>query len=366
MKENFNPHNLPLKELNWIDIIEYIGPAHDSIARFDGLLQSIPNPSILLSPLTAQEAVLSSKIEGTQATIQEVLKYEADLDLDGVTEHKRGDIQEILNYRQAMFFAISEMEKVGFTQRLLKGIHKILLSGVRGQNQTPGEFRKKDVYIGTPGKPELARYVPPVWQDLDKHLTNFEQYANLDDKDLIVQLAIIHAQFEIIHPFSDGNGRMGRIIMPLFLKFKGVLNSPMLYLSGYFENHRDEYYSSLQAISDNNDWEQWIQYFLKAVVEQTNENIEKAKKVQVLYERLKNTIATVVNSKYAFVTLDAIFSRPIFNGVQFREISEIPETSSHRILRELENSGVIKMLRKASGRSPAVYSFDELLSIVEV
>lgn len=366
MKKNFVPHELPLKSLQWVDLIELMGPAHDAISRFAGLLQSIPNPSVLLSPLTTQEAVLSSKIEGTQATIQEVLRFEADFDNDEVTDHKKGDIHEILNYRRAMFFALGEMEKVGFTLRLLRGIHTILLSGVRGKNKTPGEFRKEDVYIGTPGKPELARYVPPVWQDIDKHLKVFENYANMDDKDIIVQLAIVHAQFEIIHPFSDGNGRMGRIIMPLFLKFKGMLDSPMLYLSGYFENHRDEYYASLQAISDHDDWEQWIKYFLKAVVEQTNENIDKAKKVQKLYEEQKEVIANIVNSKYAFATLDTIFSRPMFNGVQFRQESKIPGTSVYRILNQLNKAGVIRTLREASGRSPAVYSFDALISIVEI
>ncbi len=361
MKKPFIPNTLPLEKLDWMRFVDLIGPAHDAVARFDGLLQSIPNPAVLLSPLTTKEAVLSSKIEGTQATMQEVLEYEAD-----PQETKRTqDIKEVLNYRKAMTKATQGLEEIGFTLRLMRDMHKVLLSGVRGEEQNAGNFRNKDVYIGSPGNPEGARYVPPPWQQIDTHLKNFENYVNTDDKDFLVQLAIVHAQFEIIHPFGDGNGRMGRIILPLFLNFKNMLSTPMLYLSEYFESHRQEYYHKLQNISDKNEWEEWIRYFLKAVVEQSKINIDKAKKIQSLYETKKTKVRDLTNSKYAINALDCIFHMPIFNTVQFKKISKIPPASVGRILQDLVKGGVLKILQKGSGQRPTLYIFPKLLDIVD-
>ncbi len=361
MKKPFKPDDLPLTKLDWMSFVDLIGPAHDAVARFDGLLQSIPNPAVLLSPLTTKEAVLSSKIEGTQATMQEVLEYEAD-----PQETKRTqDIKEVLNYRKAMGKATQGLESIGFTLRLMKDMHEILLTNVRGEEKDIGNFRKHDVYIGSPGNPDGARYVPPHWQDLDLHLKNFEQYVNTKEKDVIVQLAIVHAQFEIIHPFGDGNGRMGRIILPLFLNFKNVLSTPMLYLSEYFELHRDEYYEKLQNISDKNEWEEWIKYFLKAVIEQSKINIGKAKKIQELYEVKKIKVRDLTNSKYSINALDCIFHMPVFNTLQFRKTSKIPQGNVGRILNVLVEGGVLKILQQGSGQRPTVYIFPKLLDIVD-
>lgn len=361
MKKPFKPDSLPLKKLNWISFVDLIGPAHDAVARFDGLLQSIPNPAVLLSPLTTKEAVLSSKIEGTQATMQEVLEYEADPQETSRTH----DIKEVLNYRKAMSRATHGLEEIGFTLRLMKEMHKILLADVRGGEQDAGNFRKKDVYIGTPGNKESARYVPPCWQDIDLHLKNFEQYINSTEKDVLVQLAIVHAQFEIIHPFGDGNGRMGRIILPLFLNFKNILSTPMLYLSEYFETHREDYYYKLQNISDKNEWEEWIKYFLKAVIEQSKKNIDKAKKIQSLYELKKIRVRDLTNSKYSINALDCIFHMPIFNTIKFKQVSKIPQGSTGRILNDLVRGGVLKILQQGSGQRPTLYIFPKLLDIVD-
>jgi len=361
MKKSFTPYDLPLKDIDWTSFVRFIGPAHDAVARFDGLLQSIPNPAVLLSPLTTREAVLSSKIEGTQATMQEVLKYEADPKLTKRTD----DIKEVLNYRRAMSYAMQDLNRIGFTLRLLTSMHRILLSGVRGERGDAGDFRKMDVYIGSPGSLKNARFIPPKWQDLNKHLENLEQYINYRDKDILVQLAIIHAQFEIIHPFRDGNGRMGRIILPLFLTFKGVLSTPMLYLSEYFESNRQEYYERLQFISDKNQWNEWIIYFLQAVINQSKKNIQKAKDIQSLYEIKKQKIKNLTNSKYSVDALDCIFKIPILNSVQFKEFSRIPNASADRILKNLTKGEVLRILQKGSGTRPTLYVFDKLLSIVE-
>ncbi len=362
MKKPFTPDKLPLSKLDWSKFVSFIGKANAEVARYDASVSGIPNPAVLLSPLTTQEAVLSSKIEGTQATMQEVLEHEADP--TQFTE-KYNDIQEILNYRKAMNFALKELERVGFTLRLLKGIHSILMSGVRGKDKKPGEFRAEDVYIGRPGDKENARYVPPVHQTISEHLKDFEQYINLDDQDFLVQLAIVHAQFEIIHPFSDGNGRMGRIIMPLFLFHKKVLFEPVLYLSEYFETHRDEYYKKLQEISDNGRWDDWIIYFLKAVIEQSKKNIEKVKKIQDLYDQKKQRIKDLTHSQFSIDTLDFVFKYPIFSATQFRDGSNIPRASVSRILKSLTDGGVLKVLQEGSGQRPTRYAFVKLLRIVD-
>lgn len=209
------PETLPLESLDWEKFIRLIGSANFELARYEGILQGIPNPAVLLSPLTTHEAVLSSKIEGTQATLDEVLEYEASMITD---EQKYEDIKEILNYRQSMVFAVEWLKTKPITLDLFCEIHSILLDSVRGQNKLRGSFRKLQNYIGSPGSPiEEATFIPPSPERVVEFLTNLENYIHYEEKDTLVQLAIVHAQFEIIHPFLDGNGRLGRILIPLFL-----------------------------------------------------------------------------------------------------------------------------------------------------
>lgn len=355
----FKPHILPLESLDWTKFIHLIGEANGQVARFDGILQSIPNPAILLSPLTTQEAVLSSKIEGTQATLQEVLQFEA----DGAEGRNTQDIEEILNYRKAMAFAVHELKKLPMSQRLLCESHKILLEWARGQNKTPWRFRTGQVHIGSSKNIEEANFVPPEPQDISNAFSNLEKYIHFDEKDKIVQLAIVHAQFEIIHPFWDGNWRIGRMILPLFLYDKKILSSPMFYLSWYLERHRKEYYERLRNISEMNDWESWIVYFLTAVIEQAKENIAKAKEILDLYERRKMDTATITHSQFSIQTIDALFSAPIFTSTQFIRLSNIKKPTAMVILWQLEDSWMIRKIRQWSGRMPGVYEFPELLKI---
>jgi len=359
-----NPHTpqkLPLKKLNWEKFVHLIGKANAEVARFDGLLQSMPNPAVLLSPLTTQEAVLSSKIEGTKATLQEVLEFEADPKKETEKYH---DIQEILNYRKAMAYAVKELDKISLTTRLIKGIHNILLDSVRGKDKYRGDFRRIQVHIGKSNKIEEAIYVPPLCKEVPDLMSNLVKYFHFDDKDYLVQLAIVHAQFEIIHPFEDGNGRVGRILMPIFLYFKKVLSSPMFYLSAYFESHRDEYYQRLLGISKDGDWENWIEYFLNAVIIQSKENINKAKAIHQLYDIKKEKIVELTHSQFAIKTLDFLFCNPIFTSSQFVKDSKIPKASASRILNSLEIGGVIKVIQKGVGSRPTTYIFIKLLNIV--
>ena len=357
----FGPEKLPVK-LDWNQFVHLIGKANAEVARFDGLLQSIPNPAVLLSPLTIQEAVLSSKIEGTQASVEEVLEYEAD---PKMKTEKFGDIQEVLNYREALAFAVREMKKLPLSLRLIRGMHRILLSGVRGQNKNPGNFRSTQNWIGPIGsKIENASFVPPSPEKITDSLANLEKYIHSTEKDFVVQLAIVHAQFEMIHPFNDGNGRLGRILVPLFLYDKKVLSSPIFYLSQYLEADRENYYRNLRTVSQNHDWEGWIEYFLTAVIEQAKVNIQKAKAIHQLYDLKKIKIETLTNSRFAIKTLDFLFCYPFFSSTQFIKESGIPRRSAIRIINALVKGDVLQMLEKPVGRKPAVFAFKKLLRII--
>ena len=363
-KKPFIPPKLPLDNLNWISYIPLIGGARDRLSKFDGLLQGIPNPNVLLSPLTTQEAVVSSKIEGTQATLEEVLGYEAD---PRQSVENKDDILEILNYRSAMRLAIEEMKSKPFSERLLKDVRMMLLNNVRSNTKRIGEYRNWQVFIGREGTTiEEASFVPPAPQNITTLMSNLEKYIHSQEKDPLVQLAIIHAQFEMIHPFGDGNGRLGRIILPIFLTFKGLLSTPMFYLSAYFEKHRDTYYAKLNNISKKGDWDSWVNYFLNAVKEQSDLNIAKAKAIMDLYENKKEQIKATTKSQYAVDLLDFIFTYPIFNSSQLIKVKCIKSTTAKDLLRKIENENIIKLIEHGSGQKANLYLFPELIRITEI
>jgi len=356
------PQTLPLKSLNWTSLISLIGEANFELARYEGLLQGVVNPLVLLSPLTTQEAVLSSKIEGTQATLEEVLEYEAS---PTKISNRTEDIQEIINYRQALFYAVEHLKSRPINLNLVKRLHYGLMDSVRGRDKARGEYRKTQNWLGRPGSPiEEATYVPPPPDRVTGSMSNFESYIQFKEKDRLVQLAIVHAQFEIIHPFLDGNGRLGRLLIPLFLVEKKMLSDPVFYISAYFDRNRDVYYEKLNNITKNNDWEDWITFFLKAVIEQSKTNIQKAQSIQDLYEDMKEAITKSVRSQFSIKAIDTIFERPIFNTTMFINRSDIPKSSAMRILRALKTIGVLDTLVEGKGSRPTTMVFGKLIKIV--
>lgn len=359
------PDKLPIT-VEWEPLIPMIGRANRSLSYYDGVLYGISNPNVLLSPLTTQEAVLSSKIEGTQATLGEVLRFEAGETLEG--ESRQLDIEEIINYRQAMRIAEDELQNRPFSLNLLKKLHHILLAGVRGRDKARGEFRTTQNWIGPPGsKIEEAQFVPPTPDSVLECLDNWEKYWHLDRPDPLVQLAVIHAQFEIIHPFLDGNGRLGRMIIPLFLFEKRLLSHPAFYISVYLEDHRDEYTSRLRALCAEPDaWKLWIQFFLSALDEQATTNTTKARQILQLYERLKNRVISLTHSQFAVPLLDQMFKQPIFPSTIFSVLSPMPTRAAIlTMLNKLKEDGILKVLREASGRRPQVLALAELINLCE-
>src|SRR3546814_350268 len=265
----YHQGRFPPVELDWTRLLPLIGPANAAVARYEDVLHGVPNPDVLLSPLTAQEAVLSSRIEGTQATLGEVLEFEAQGEFFDESTPKKADIREVLNYRAALREGSRLLEELPLSQRLIKRAHEVLMEGVRGRGKSPGEYRRIPNWIGPEGCTiERARFVPCAADRLPQAMDVWERYLHDPAPDLLVQLAIAHAEFEAIHPFLDGNGRLGRLLVPLFLRSKGLLSRSNFYLSDYLESHRDEYYDGLLVVSRAGDWTGWCVFFLTAVIAQ--------------------------------------------------------------------------------------------------
>ena len=352
--------------IDWNKIIPLLGPTYAAVANYGGILSAIPNPAVLLTPLTTQEAVLSSRIEGTQATIGEVFEFEATGDTGKFNEERKNDISEILNYRKAMAEAVKQLNTYPLSIRVLKAIHQVLLENVRGTNKAPGEFRKIANWIGPYGcSIEEAYFVPISADKLLDGISTWEKFIHQEFKDNIVKLALLHVEFESLHPFLDGNGRLGRIFIPLFLWQTGIISLPMFYISATLEKRREEYYQKLRNVSQNNGWTDWIVFFLDAVKEQADNNKNKAKQIFDLYDEMKDKIQSITNSRFAISLLDFIFKRPIFSTSLFVEETKIQKSSAQRLLLQLQENNIISVLQEGKGRKGAVLSFPAILSITE-
>lgn len=356
----------PPAKLNWELLIPLIGPASAAVARYDGTLAAIPNPDVLLSPLTTREAVLSSRIEGTQATMGEVLEYEAEASRTELSESRRQDIREILNYRKAMRLAEEMLQSLPLSMRIIREMHRVLLAGVRGEGKAAGEFRKVPNWIGPPGSTiEQARYIPISAEKLPDAMSKWEHYIHAQEPDCLVQLAIVHAEFEALHPFLDGNGRLGRMLVPLFLSQTQLIRRPMFYISAFFEANRDEYYERLLAVSRDGDWTAWCRFFLHAVQKQAEENQSKAAQILELYAELKPKIIELTRSQYAIHALDWMFARPIFRSTDFFANAGIPRPTARNILAKLKEEQFLREVDPGSGRRPGVFALARLLNVAE-
>jgi Fic family protein len=244
------------------------------------------------------------------------------------------------------------------------------MNSVRGQDKTPGEFRVEQNWIGKQGCPiEQASFIPPSPLRLLDFLQAWERYLDADDVDFLLQAAVVHAQFELIHPFKDGNGRIGRILIPLFLYQKRALSQPMFYLSEYLENHRDEYYQRLKAISGEGDWNGWIAFFLRATTDQAVQNSKRVGAIKALYDEMKVAIQETTHSQYSVHLLDAIFSKPIFRtsdlAQQLTADYGIHEKTTPGLLRQLKEAGILREVQAGSGRRAAILCFPRLINLAE-
>ena len=356
----------PPDRLDWEGLVPSIGSANAAVARYDAILSAIPNPKLFLSPLTTHEAVLSSRIEGTQATTSEVLEFDAHPDRLPMDAEKREDISEIRNYRRAMEQAGTLLKDLPLCRRVLLALHATLLEGVRGQGRSPGNFRTISNWIGPAGcSIEDATFVPVTADKLASGLDRWEGYLHQDAPDRLVQLAVVHAEFEALHPFLDGNGRIGRMLVPLFMAEKGVIQAPVFYISDYLNKNREEYYERLLAVSRDGDWNGWCRFFLRAVRLQAETNLNKANEILLLYRDMKARVAEITHSSHGIAAFDWIFARPVFRSSDFVQSSSVPKPTAARLIRQLLASGVIEELHPGRGPISALYRFPALMQIVD-
>jgi Fic family protein len=250
---------------------------------------------------------------------------------------------------------------------LIKGVHQRLMQGVRGHDKMPGNFRVDQNWIGRMGSPmEKARFVPPSPLVLPQALDVWAAYLSSEEDDPVIQVAVAHAQFEILHPFKDGNGRIGRMLIPLLLFQRKTLSRPMFYLSEYLEANRDRYYDGLLSITETGHWQGWIEFFLEAMVLQADANLIKVREILALYNRLKQRFIEATHSQFAIPALDAFFARPILNATDFARHAGIENrVTANGILKQIQEEQLIIRLRKSSGQTPAVFALPDLINIAE-
>ena len=362
----YHLNGFPPTDLDWARLVPLVGKANAALARYDGLISAIPNAAVLLSPLTMQEAVLSSTIEGTNVTLSEVLEIEAGANLN-VAQPKRDDAEEIANYRHALTFAAKTLQDRPFSPHLLRETHALLMQGVRGRDKTPGAFRNEQNWIGPKGCTlENAAFVPIPQEHLLTGLERWSAYVqSADEPDPLVQLALIHVEFEALHPFKDGNGRLGRMLIPLFLYWRRLLREPSLYMSGYLEARREEYVQALRNVSREGAWTAWCVFFLQGLIEQASENQAKASAILELHRQMLKDVPLLTHSQFSASAVDFLFSRPIFSSAHFMKAAKIPRPSAQRFLAVFREAGLLRLLRERVGRRPAFYVFAKLMNIAE-
>ena len=354
----------PEDRIDWRALVPLIGRASAAVARYDGHLATIPNPRVLLAPLTIQEAVLSSRIEGIQATLGEVLEFEAGR--PPASAERREDVVEILNYRSALIEAERMLGELPLCLRVVREAHRILMSGARGTNKAPGEFRRIQNWIGSPGSNiETATYVPIAADRLPDAFARWERYVNDEAPDPLVQLAVLHAEFEALHPFLDGNGRLGRLLIPLFLWQRDLIRAPMFSISAHFEADRSAYYEGLLGVSRDDDWTGWCRFFLQAVQAQAENNLARAHAILDLYEDMKRRMVDLTRSRYGIHALDWIFRCPIFRSTDFLGSAGIPAKTARRLLDRLCEGGIVRPLVAGSGRRPTIFCYADVLNLAE-
>jgi Fic family protein len=325
-----------------MDTIAKLSKADLALGELKGVGQMLPNPHLLISPFLRREAVSSSRIEGTVTDLEQLLLFEADpsggADLN--------DRQEVYNYVFALEYGLGRLLDLPVSLRLMREVHEQLMRGVRGEDKRPGEFRNRQNMIGRQGQPpQEARFVPPPVGEMQGCLRAMEAYiGHPSNIPPLIDLALIHYQFETIHPFLDGNGRLGRLLISLLLSERGCLSQPMLYLSSYFERYKDTYMDSLLAVSQRAEWNSWIDFFLDGVAIQSRTAISRSNKLLRLRDLYKSKVREITRSSSALQLVDMLFERPAVTismaekvlGVTFRSAqSLIHKLSSIRILTEV-------------------------------
>lgn len=329
------PHEIDLSR----EAILAMSAADRAIGALDGLGGWMPNPYLLVQPFLHREAVLSSRIEGTQASLSDLAVFEAAAPATGLPS----DVREVANYVKALELALAPERDLPVSLRLFQRLHEVLMEGVRGQDQRPGEFRTIQNYIGIPGsRIEDASYVPPPPQQMMAALYGLEAFLHSPTTlPPLIRLAVTHYQFEAIHPFRDGNGRVGRLLVALLLVEEKLISQPLLYLSAFFEAHRSTYYQRLAAVSQSGDWDGWIRFFLDGVAEQAADAVERARRMLALRDTYHARLQSPQASALPIQLVDRLFSSPVITVVQAMHELRVTHRAATKIVEKLTAADIL-------------------------
>lgn len=341
-----------------MEILQLLSQADRELGRLDMYSKYIPNIELFISMHVLKEATQSSKIEGTQTNVDEALLEKEDLPLD-----KRDDWEEVQNYIKAMEWAIEHLNKLPFSSRLIRETHRVLLQGVRGEKKQPGEFRISQNWIGGATIND-AVFIPPVHSSVPELMSDIEKFIHNEELHIpeLLKIGLVHYQFETIHPFLDGNGRVGRLIIPLYLVSKGILQKPVLYLSDFFERNRQLYYDNLTIVRDKNDLGQWYKFFLVGVIETAKNGIITFDNILQLQKQTDIEIQSLGSrATKAKKIIDYLYKRPMISADKISEIASISMPSSYKLISDLENLNILK--EKTGGQRSRVYAFDNYIKL---
>lgn len=355
----FVPFPLP-PPLAWTPrIVRLLSDADRLIGKLAGEGGRLPNPHVLMRPFVRREAVLSSRIEGTEATLGELLAAEAGI----AVERSADDLREVGNYVVALEHGMARLKKLPLGVRLIRELHSRLMTGVRGHHAAPGEFRRIQNWIGKPGcTPATASFIPPPPSEVEPCLAAWEKFLHRSELPPLVTIALAHYQFEAIHPFLDGNGRVGRLIITLFLIERGILPSPLLYLSAFFEASRRDYYDSLRGVSERGAWSDWIEYFLLGVARMSEDALGRAGRINAKLAEWQKAVAGE-STKTPLRMVDLLAANPFITAKGGARKLGVAFTTAQRAIERLERRGIVRQVGAA--KRDRVYCANILLDILE-
>ncbi|MEL6720677.1 MAG: Fic family protein [Bacteroidota bacterium] len=341
-----------------MELLNLLSQADRQIGRLDMYSEYIPNIDLFISMHVIKEATQSSKIEGTKTNIEEVL-----LDKDNVLEERRDDWEEVQNYILALQRAINKLDELPFSSRLIRDTHEILLQGVRGANKLPGEFRRSQNWIGGATITD-AIFIPPVHTSVNEYMSDLEKFIHNEEyyfPDLL-KVALIHYQFETIHPFLDGNGRVGRLMITLFLVEKGILKKPVLYLSDFFERNRTLYYDNLMRVREKNDLLQWFKFFLVGVIETSKQSINTFDSILKLQKIVNEKIRTLGSrASNAQSVMKYLYQHPVVGANKAKEITGLSLPSVYKLIEDLERLEIL--IEITGAKRGKLYVFKKYISL---
>ncbi|AUS05591.1 Fic family protein [Pseudotamlana carrageenivorans] len=337
-----------------MEVLTLLSQADRQLGRLDMYSEYIPNIDLFISMHVLKEATQSSKIEGTKTNIEDAL-----LDKEDVIDEKRDDWEEVQNYIEALNSAIKSLEKLPFSSRLIRETHKILLQGVRGKHKLPGAFRTSQNWIGGASIND-ATFIPPIHTSVNEYMSDLENFAHNSESFFpdLLKIALIHYQFETIHPFLDGNGRVGRLMITLYLVEKGILKKPILYLSDFFERNRMLYYDNLTKVREKNDLSQWFKFFLVGVIETAKSGINTFDSILKLQKEVEHKLQALGSRSHnAQLILNHLYQRPIINAQKAKELTSLSSPSVYKLIEELEKLEILTEI--TGGKRGKIYLFKD-------